>query len=244
MVKRLFSALLCVFLLLIPVAGIEIRSPGGSQTLKELQTFWEENGYPDNIAYLERHTEGGLNTAGSDYSRTSDVEYWTVGVLGDAKPVEDLLRASISNDCEIAFQTAQYSRNEIRALYPEVVRRYCRNIGCSAVVISGDQIVVRFSPLLMGLYQKSAARDYGGRVRFQSSLSYHFEGYDENGNYIHDSLPDMTFELFAGIALVLLILILLTFGVLSLIRLFLRRRKRAGKPSQKLLDKLQGGESP
>lgn len=39
MVKRLFSALLCVFLLLIPVAGIEIRSPGGSQTLKELQTF-------------------------------------------------------------------------------------------------------------------------------------------------------------------------------------------------------------
>ena len=174
----------------------------------------------------------------------SDVEYWTVGVLGDAKPVEELLRASIFNDCEIAFQPARYSRNEIRALYPEVVRRYCRNIGCSAVVISGDQIVIRFSPLLMGLYQKSAARDYGGRVRFQSSLSYHFEGYDENGNYIHDFLPDMTFELFAGIALVLLILILLTFGVLSLIRLFLRRRKRAGKPSQKLLDKLQGGESP
>ncbi len=213
--RRCTCLLLCIILLCTSALCVEIRSPSGSRTMTEQKAFWDIHGYPESIAYVVR----------SVYQDSEPgVESWTIGVVGDASGLEELLSTSISNDCDITFADAQYSRNELLTLYPDVVRDYCRDLAFGSISIQKDRIVVSVSPFLLGLYQKSASRKYNGRVQVVSTWQFHEPTYDENGNLVSSNLPILTFELFVGFALLALFLILIGFAIWKLIR---RIRKRS-----------------
>lgn len=212
--RRWICLLTCVILLCPSALCVEIRSPSGRRTMMEQKEFWESNGYPENIAYMKLSVYHDSNP---------DVEAWIIGIVGDSAALEESLSTSISHDCDITFVEAQYSRNELLALYPDVVRDYCRDLAFGSISIQNDRIIVSVSPFLLGLYQKSAARKYHGRVQIVSTWQYHEAAYDENGNYVSNNLPIFTFELFVVFSLLALCLIFLVFAIWMLVR---RIRKR------------------
>ena len=238
--KRFFCTFLCA-LLLAPYAfgattiyRTEITAPAGDRTMMELKQHWEANGYPDCVGYMTRGSSGSHNTADTDYRQTDPVEFWEIGVIGDPAPLEALLTESVSNDCKVHFTAAQNSRNELLALYPEVVKDYCRDIACGSIVFHEDRIRVYVSPLVLGLYEKSAARKYGGRVELTTPWisKTGIQKYDENGNLFNDGWQPFTFELFVFGSAAALALLLLVFGVWLIVRGVKKLRRRRVCPAE------------
>ncbi len=238
--KRFFCVLLCALLLAPCVFGAttvyrtEITAPAGERTMMELKQHWEATGYPDCVGYMTRGSSGRHNTTNTDYRQTDPVEFWEIGVIGDPAPLEALLTESVSNDCKIRFTAAQNSRNELLALYPDVVRDYCRDIACGSIVFHEDRIRVYVSPLVLGLYEKSAARKYGGRVELMTTWigKTDIQKYDENGNLFNDGWQPATFELFVFGSAAALALLLLVFGVWLIVRGVKKLRRRVNAANQ------------
>lgn len=234
--KRFLCTFLCALLLAPCVFGAttvyraEITAPTGERTMMELKQHWEATGYPDCVGYMVRRT-GIQREVTGDYNQISPKEAWEIGVIGDPAPLEALLRESVSNDCNVRFTAAQNSRNELLALYPDVVKDYCRDIACGSIVFHEDRIRVYVSPLVLGLYEKSAARKYGGRVELMTTWvgKTDIQKYDENGNLFDDGWQPFTFELFVFGSAAALALLLLVFGVWLAVRGVKRLRRRVRK---------------
>ena len=81
-------------------------SPMGTGTVKNLQEYWEKNGYPDYVSYA-----GQLGLASYDPNTQTESVYglWTVGVVNATEEQKQEIISLVSSEYHVKLEEANYS---------------------------------------------------------------------------------------------------------------------------------------
>ncbi|MBQ5973152.1 MAG: hypothetical protein IJL69_03040, partial [Oscillospiraceae bacterium] len=216
-------------------ASLPSDGPGrdfGAGTMTGLMARWESEGYPDGIAYAAEW-DGGDQADG-------ERSFWRIGFTGDAAAAEAAVRAELTEPCVLTFVPAGVSRNEADRVFFEVREAWGRRFPVAAVeeralartdVPAGAPVTVWVSPLVKGLYERAAARRWGGAVAVRSSWQAGAREdvviRDSLGNRTGPAAPDRSFDLWLGLSAALVVLALIGWGAAEGIAAIGRRRRGA-----------------
>ncbi|MBQ1954783.1 MAG: hypothetical protein II350_03490, partial [Clostridia bacterium] len=105
---------------------------------------------------------------------------------------------------------------EIRSLYHEILKDFCRRPSFDTAEIKNDRVVLRVSNLTRGIYEKTLTAKYGDMVSVLPPRGNHesFQQFDENGNIVGVGSSGFVFEIWIAASAVSLVCILLVFGTI------------------------------
>ncbi len=204
----------------------ELYDQLGDSTLRELTLYWDAYGWPEEIGYAARG--GGYTNAedGADYRVTAEVELWNVGITCSEEEATEYLRPLISNKCAIRFNECEYTRTELRELFPEVVNDFKYNLAVMDMYIDGGHIHLDISMFGYRLFSAIAKAKYGTAVETDMYVyggQDRLLGYDSNGNMNYPSYDIPFFDLFCIGAFILTLAFAITW-------LVMRKRVRKWMP--------------
>ena len=127
--------------------------------------------------------------------------------------------ASKENERDISSEeesSTKHTSEEIKTLYNEILKDFCRRPSFDTAEIKNDRVVLRVSNLTRGIYEKTLTAKYGDMVSVLPPRGSHesFQQFDENGNIVGVGSSGFVFEIWLAASAVSLVCILLVFGTI------------------------------
>ncbi len=160
--------------------GVELTKCLGDSTMRELTLYWDAYGLTEGIGNAARsnHFYSG-NTEAADYRVIADKEQWSVGISCTEEEAIAYLEPLLSNKCEIYFYQAEYTREELRETYIDVVKDYHYDLAVDDIWMEQNRICVEVSNLsylvYYKLYEVRAEKKYGDMVKLVSINGSHYD---------------------------------------------------------------------
>lgn len=138
-----------------PTAPVSIVRRPGRGSISDILVYWEENGYPDDVAYAY---ESGGEMIG-DMVHT----WWEIGLVGNSEVRQEEILELISPFCMVEFKNALFTHGEKVAAYEKLTElaETDKNILEVVFVRNSDTVWVAVPEELAKEYAEYLIRDCG-----------------------------------------------------------------------------------
>lgn len=136
----------------------------GRGSIEAPDKYWAENGYPDDISFA-------YEAGGEVLEDGTSVSWWEIGIVNADDNRKQEIIDMLSPNCIITFVDCQYSYNQRKTVYNEIMASEDDNIHGAIMLLNSEVVLVEISEEHLKEYAANFNRQYGSYVVVTDDLN-------------------------------------------------------------------------